>query len=234
MVCRFKHEKVTATRCPKNAGRLTGDDMMSLGETALLSLLHLADSALPIGGTAHSYGLETLAEEGGLTPGEVETFLSAYLEEAGALEAVFVRLSWKGGNLRELSGELSARKLARESREASLKLGRRFAELVNGMLKQSLLETNLHYCIAFGAVGAAFGLPVDAVVLAYLNQSIAGLVSSCQRLMPLGQAAASRILWNLKPAIVRASLSEEASCFSPYLELASMRHGSMETRLFIS
>jgi urease accessory protein UreF len=30
------------------------------------------------------------------------------------------------------------------------------------------------------------GIPVDAVVPAYLNQSIAGLVSACQRLMPLG------------------------------------------------
>ena len=104
-----------------------------MGETALLRLLHLADSALPIGGTAHSFGLETLADEGVLTPAGVETFLSAYLEEAGALEAVFVRRSFKGGDLRALSEELSARKLARESREASLKLGRRFAELVNGM-----------------------------------------------------------------------------------------------------
>ena len=108
-------------------------DMITIGETALLRLLHLADSALPIGGAAHSFGLETLADEGSLTPDNVETFLSAYLQETGALEAVFVRRSWKGGDLPALSEELSARKLARESREASLKLGRRFAELVNGI-----------------------------------------------------------------------------------------------------
>jgi urease accessory protein len=209
-------------------------NMMLLGETAMLRLLQLADSTLPIGGTAHSFGLETLADESVLTPGAVETFLDACLEEAGALEAVFVRRSYKGGDLQVLNAELSARKLARESREASLKLGRRFTELVNGMVDHPLLETNLHYCVAFGAAGAALGIPADGVVLAYLSQSIASLVSACQRLMPLGQVAASKIMWNLKPAIAQASLTEEASCFSPNLELASMRHGSLETRLFIS
>ena len=208
--------------------------MMLSGETAMLRLLQLADSALPIGGAAHSFGLETLSDENVLTPEAVETFLIGYLEETGALEAVFVRRSYKRGDLQPLNAELSARKLARESREASLRLGRRFAELVNGVAEHVSLETNLHYCIAFGAAGAALGIPEDAVVLAYLNQSVAGLVSACQRLMPLGQVAASKILWNLKPAIIQASLSEEAMCFSPYLELASMRHGSLETRLFIS
>ena len=211
-----------------------GADMEPLGEIALLRLLHLADSALPVGGAAHSYGLETLADEGDLRPGNLETFLRGYLEEAGTLEAFFTRRSAEGGNLRELNEEMSARKLARESREASLKLGRRFTELVNRMLERPLVENHLHYCIAFGAAGAALDIPSGVLVPAYLHQSITGLVSACQRLMPLGQAAASKIVWNLKPAIARASHSKEASCFSPYLELASMRHGSIETRLFIS
>ena len=203
-------------------------------EVALLRLLHLADSVLPVGGTPHSFGLETLAEEGALRPENLELFLIEHLKEGGALEARFVRRSLTRGDLQALSEEFSARKPARESREASLKLGRRFAELLNQLTGAALLPTNLHYCVAFGAAGAVLQISEDAVVLAYLNQSIAGLVSACQRLIPLGQVAASRILWNLKPAIARASHAEEVSCFNPYLELASMRHGSIETRLFIS
>jgi urease accessory protein UreF len=67
-----------------------------------------------------------------------------------------------------------------------------------------------------------------------LQQSVAGLVSACQRLMPLGQVAAARVVWNLKPAIMQASAVKEISCFTPLPEIASMRHPMLETRLFIS
>lgn len=206
--------------------------------TALLRLLQLGDSALPVGAAAHSFGLETLVCEGTLRPENLEAFLNDYLEEAGALEACFVRRAWKQSDLRELNDELSARKPARESRDASMKLGRRFAELVNRLAGALVIPADLHYCIAFGAAGGAWQIPQGAVVLAYLQQSVAGMVSACQRLMPLGQSAASKIIWNLNAAIARAAAREtnveEVWCFSPLPELGSMRHGLIEPRLFIS
>ena len=228
------------------------------GRLAELRLLHLADSALPIGALAHSFGMESLADAGVLTPAGVADFLHGYVEETGVMEAVFCRAAvdlraspaFPSRRWVELNQRLSARKPSRESRAGSGALGWNFLLAVVGLgdfpaLHQALAaareaQTAVHHSLAFGLVAGLLGLEEERAVLAFLHQSLAGLISACQRLLPIGQSEATRILWKLKPALIEAvarsrSYSvEDVPCFTPLLDWAAMEHPALTTRLFIS
>ena len=256
------------------------------GELAELQLLHLADSALPIGGLAHSFGLESLVARELLGVGELAEFLRGFLEEAGLVEAVFCRAGFGLGSgvhsatglgdaasesarLRrrplhlpepliegfsgqwvELNDRLSAMKPARESRMGSASLGRNFLTAVAGlgdfaMVREALRASKeagslIHHSVTFGLAGGVLGFPEDRTVLAYLHQCVASLVSACQRLLPLGQSAATRILWDLKTTMIEtaarsgACALDDACCFMPLLDWGAMEHPALTTRLFIS
>lgn len=223
-----------------------------------LRLLHLADSALPIGAFAHSFGLETLVMAGMLQVPDLDAFLQAWLTEAGVTEAVFCRAasrlpgqkSFPVSEWLELNKHLSALKTARESRKGSAVLGRNFLRAALAVCDRESLasaeeesrrsSTAVHHACAFGLVSGALQFDEDRSVCAYLHQSVAGLISACQRLMPLGQTRAQRILWDLKPRIIEATRSSteftihDVPCFLPVLDWGAMEHPELFTRLFIS
>ncbi len=231
---------------------------------AFLRLLQLADSALPVGAAAHSFGLETLVAEGWLTVATLETFLRDYLSESGTLECTFCLLGYRLApqlahdtindfmpQWLALNARLGAFKTARESRQASAALGRRFLQLAQGLDIHPLLSqlvqaakaaaTETYHSIAFGLINGLLCADATATGLAYLQQSLTGLVSACQRLLPLGQSQASYILWHLHAAVLAtverseaAAIDNDISSFSALVDISSMRHPALTTRLFIS
>jgi urease accessory protein len=227
-------------------------------ELSGLRLLHLADSALPIGAMAHSFGLETLVEHGLLDVPKLPEFLHGYLEEGGLVEAAFCAAGWRlsqgsdnfVGDWLLLNEKLNARKTARESRLASASLGHNFLNAVASLEDFDLIRLALraskesagvtHHSIAFGLVGGVLKVSDNRTVLGYLHQSIASQVSACQRLLPLGQNAATKILWQLKSAMIETAARsmecalDDAACFMPLLDWGTMEHPGLTTRLFIS
>jgi urease accessory protein len=216
-----------------------------MSELRFLQLLHLADSALPVGAAAHSFGLECLVAENGLDVGELFAFFRGYLEEAGCLEAVFVLAGFDASSTQQwqrLNERMSAMKPARETREASLRLGKRLAGLAAEAftIPSQFNYGPSHFPLVFGHVGHCIAAPREEVAAAYLHQSLCGLVSACQRLLPLGQTGAARLLWQLKPVILdtlaaaRETNVDEVCLSQPLLDVASSRHPGLHTRLFIS
>lgn len=225
--------------------------------TARLQLLQLADSALPIGALSHSFGIESLAAEGGLDVSGLPRFFAEWLDGAGHIEAVFcvraVILASQAGDggsendfesqWRQLNELASAMRPARESREASLRLGRRFLSLAAMLEPDPRLRRrgDVHLCTAFGLVGAVLGLSAAEIAAAALHQAVFGAVSVCQRLLPLGQSFAMQLLWQMKSqmaAVIDAACAhpdlDTLWMLQPRLEIASMRHPALHTRLFIS
>jgi urease accessory protein len=223
-----------------------------------LSLLQFADGLFPAGAFAHSMGLETYARSEAIsTADEVKVLVEAQLEcAAGPLDAVAMLLAMKAacagelGELFALDEMLDAMKCAAELRAASRQMGRQAARIACALVEDTRLSeffrraeaerTPGHHAISFGLVGAVLGWEARAAGCAYLYGAAALMVAAAVKLMPLGQTAGQRILWSLHPLIARlAQQAEEKTAeqmwsFAPALEIAAMRHGRLEGRLFRS
>jgi urease accessory protein len=222
---------------------------------SVLQLLQLSDSALPVGSLAHSFGLEALVFDEDIEhnvqscPSSLCWYLEDCLSESLLVDAVFCReahgRALQKAQVLDLNQLASALRLARESREASLTLGRRFAALAAALHPGPSLSAlasleELHHSVAFGYTFGILAIDPDLTVGAFLHQSVLNIISAAQRLLPLGQIQANRIAWDLKPAMLEAvertrNISASKVCSFAHLpEMASMRHPCLPTRLFIS
>ena len=96
------------------------------------------------------------------------------------------------------------------------------------------------YSVTVGAVTAATGISEISVLYAYITAFCGILVSSAQRLLPIGQSQGLAAIAFLEPtiacqvAVLRAAPFESLGSAALMVDWCSMKHETQETRLFRS
>lgn len=218
-------------------------------------LLQTSDALFPTGAYAHSLGFEECVRLGMVRD---EISLAAFLREQmiPALrqqELPYLRFAFEAKELAEwcaVDEEISAWKVARESREASAQLGGRRLKALRTISEAVALvafegailggRARGHHLVVCGLQARVEGVPLHAALVTYFYQSLAAICAAAMKLIRIGQDGCQRVLRGActeAKATVEMSLGvarEKAGCFNPLLEIASMRHERAEERLFIS
>jgi len=225
---------------------------------AWLALLQFADGLFPAGGFAHSFGLETYAQDGTVRDrAGLEAFVAAHLEgAAGPADAVAAAAAVRFAGAGDLAGwvaldeQLEAMKAVPETRAASRQMGRQTLRVAAALGEDGFLadlaravDEGLapgHHAAVFGAALGRAGAAPEAVAAAYLHSTAALLVGAGLRLIALGQIDGQRTLAAMRPRIARLASAAAVAApsdmwsFAPGLELAGIRHATLDARLFRS
>jgi urease accessory protein len=225
---------------------------------SLLAVLQLADGLFPAGGFAHSFGLETYAQDGRVTDRDgLEAFVVAHLEgAAGPSDAVAVAAAARYAAAAEpaawvdLDARLDAMKTVPEFRAASRQMGRQTARVAAALAPDGFLVaiargiddglTPGHHAAVFGAAVGRRGAEPEAAAAAFLYSTAALLVGAGLRLIAVGQLDGQRVLAAVRPRVARLAAAaavtrvEDMWSFTPALELAGLRHARLDMRLFRS
>ena len=228
------------------------------GDTAFLTLLQFSDGLFPAGGFAHSFGLETYVQDGRVRDRrDLEKFIAAHLDgSAGPADAAAAAIAVKIARRDEprewlsLDARLDAMKTVPEFRAASRQMGRQALRVAAALGDDPFLarlaravdeeRTAAHHATVFGAAVGRGGADPERAAAAYLYATAALLVGAGLRLIALGQLDGQRVLAAMRDRIGRLAVAavtatpDDLWSFNPALEIAGIRHSTLEMRLFRS
>lgn len=223
--------------------------------TNLYTLFQVIDSSFPIGSYTQSFGLETYVQKQLITDREalfeyVKNLLNHNLiySDGLALRLVYENLSME--YIKKIDEILTASKLARESREGSQRLGKRFIKTVLDFEEVPLLSRYLiminekaaagHHAVAFAVYANAMGIEKEEAIKSYLFAQIMGTIINCTKLVPLSQRDGQKVLRQTHEMIDEAYMLldtlEEADLGTnfPGYDIRCMQHENLYSRLYMS
>ena len=212
---------------------------------------------LPIGGFAHSYGLETYVQYELITDARAAGEFVRRMLTQNVLynDAAFVHLAHTAAqtgleNILLLDAECTALKAPREIRLASQKLGIRLLKIFQRLTTFELAaayETAIregraqgHYCLVYGLYAQLLNIPCAEALTAFYYNAAAGLVTNCVKLVPLGQMDGQEMLFRLQPIIQELviqtiNLSRDlVGICNVGFDIRCMQHERLYSRLYMS
>lgn len=206
----------------------------------LLTLTQWLSPAYPVGAFAWSHGLERAVARGDVTDAStLADWLRAVLEHgAGRSDAILLCAAHRAEDVTDIADLAAALAPSRERRLETLQQGAAFAATTREVWGLDLPD--MAYPVAVGRAAGLMGLPVVPTAQVWLQCFASNLVQAAQRLMPLGQTAAQRVLAGLAPVCAgqgemaaNATLDDIGSATFA-VDVASMQHESQYSRIFRS
>ncbi|MDC0976178.1 urease accessory UreF family protein [Alphaproteobacteria bacterium] len=190
----------------------------------------------PIGSFNFSHGLEAAVEMKLIHDSfTLENWISNLITDgSGKTDIILLSNAYRGKNINELALALCPSK---ERWIESIKLGKSFSKNIRDNWSYNI-EDDLAYPVALGKAGSFFSIPLDQLLIIFLQSFASNLITFGIKHIPLGQSAGQKILINLIPVIQAQSMKYKnyditdigSSAFIS--DLASMYHENLKNRIY--